>query len=110
MCMAEVRTASGVVAVCEDVAHVQLTMGGVIRTWNRGSERSTGWRASEVTGRSATEVLAGPNESAWMEAILVEARECGHWHGRLDMRHRQGQRLTTRAELTLMRNGSDESS
>ncbi|HUR93362.1 MAG TPA: PAS domain S-box protein [Gemmatimonadales bacterium] len=47
---------------------------GTIQTWNRGAERLFGWRADEVVGRLARDLLVPPDRMAEHEGILDELR------------------------------------
>lgn len=72
-------------------ARVLLDGSGRITHWNDGAQRLLGHTAAEMLGRPARELLADPSATA----------PCGderrlRWKGTVDLRHRDGRRLTVR--------------
>lgn len=71
--------------------------------WNKSAERMYGWRASEVTGKLATEILFRevPPEFKEAQEILLE---CGQWRGELQQVTKDGAELIVESRWTLVRN------
>lgn len=87
-----------------DIAHeaiLVLDLQGRILYWNHGAERSYGWSAAEVIGRSFRESMylsrAAFDES---RAALLGS---GEWYGELSKRTKDGRLLTVEARWTLVR-------
>jgi PAS domain S-box-containing protein len=58
--------------------------------WNRGAERLYGWRAEEVLGRNAGEVIVAPELMARGLEIMGLLREGKSWTGEFPVRRRDG--------------------
>jgi two-component system, LuxR family, sensor kinase FixL len=69
---AELRRLAAIVESSND-AIIGTTLDGVITTWNRGAERTFGYRAAEVIGRSVS-ILAVPHREDEMPQILEQIR------------------------------------
>ena len=77
--------------------------------WSKGAERAFGWKASEVLGRKAQELLqADPIRDLEVRKSVIEQ---GEWTGELSKRTRDGRELTmeTRASLVCSDNGAPRS-
>jgi PAS domain S-box-containing protein len=58
--------------------------------WNRGAERLYGWRADEVMGRNAGEVIVAPKLLERGLEIMAELREGKSWTGEFPVVRRDG--------------------
>ena len=71
--------------------------------WNRGAERIYGWKAGEIIGKKASELLykqgAPKREDIWK--IVVEK---GEWHGELMQVTKDGREICIASHRTLLRN------
>ncbi|GCE07165.1 PAS domain-containing sensor histidine kinase [Dictyobacter aurantiacus] len=66
----------------------------IIRGWNPAAERLYGWKADEVIGKSALEILTGSFQTSSRETFLHEMTTRDHWEGEVLQQHRDGsQRL-----------------
>lgn len=61
-----------------------------IRTWNPAAEAIYGWKAEEVIGKSAVEVLQGEYPNTTRESIVSQLRTAGVWRGEGKQRHKDG--------------------
>ncbi|MBC9726877.1 SpoIIE family protein phosphatase [Streptomyces sp. TRM68367] len=77
-----------------NAATATISLGGIVTGWSEGAQLLLGYRAPEVVGRAAADLLFAqePPEAAGL--ALVASRE---WSGTALLRHRDGRRV----ELTL---------
>jgi PAS domain S-box-containing protein len=78
---------------------------GRIRVWNKGAERIYGWRATEITGRNAYEVLFPTNTDDLEECTQVVAKT-GKWAGELRQLTKDRRPLVVESRWRLQRNVS----
>jgi two-component system, cell cycle sensor histidine kinase and response regulator CckA len=78
---------------------------GRIRLWNKGAERIYGWRAAEITGRNAYEVLFPTNTDDLEECTQVVAKT-GKWAGELRQLTKDRRPLVVESRWRLHRNAS----
>jgi PAS domain S-box-containing protein len=83
-------------------AIIVTDLGDRITFWNEGAERISGWRFSEVVGRSPEEVLGIGFHAKIDEARNALARS-GEWRGELLLHDKQGRALVIEASMTLIR-------
>ncbi|MFJ1729828.1 SpoIIE family protein phosphatase [Streptomyces sp. NPDC088254] len=62
---------------------------GVVTGWSEGAQRLVGYRASEVTGRPATVLLADGLTGPALRSVVGTSR----WNGTVNLRHRDGHLL-----------------
>jgi len=75
-----------------------------IQSWNRAAENIYGWRAEEVIGRSAVDVLQTRHESEQeRERIVSEFLKHGHWSGEFLQHHKNGHELYILGSTTLFK-------
>jgi PAS domain S-box-containing protein len=76
----------------EAVEHalVALDLDGTIRYWNRAAETLYGWRADEVLGRNARELLVPEDQSLRGHDIATRLKSGQSWSGEFDVRRRDG--------------------
>src|SRR5919202_6321690 len=76
-----------------------------ILTWNRAAETIYGWRAPEVIGQRATEiipVIRYAEEGVTRDAIMEVRRRDGYWKGGVVQPHRDGHGLIIDRSTRLM--------
>jgi two-component system, cell cycle sensor histidine kinase and response regulator CckA len=76
-----------------------------IRFWNKGAERLYGWKAEEVLGRNALEILISRHNDE-VEAAQHAVLERGEWNGELRHQTRDGQEIVVETRWSLMRDDS----
>ncbi|MGW7005830.1 SpoIIE family protein phosphatase [Streptomyces sp. NPDC054933] len=70
---------------------------GLIEGWSRGAEALLGYRARDVIGQPATDLLATHSEEA--ASAMTQRRRVGSgWHASLAVHHRDGRRLELSAQ------------
>ncbi|WP_051827645.1 ATP-binding SpoIIE family protein phosphatase [Streptomyces bicolor] len=74
-----------------DAATATISLEGVVTGWSEGARHMLGYRASEVVGRSAADLLIGREATGFSPVGSQE------WSGTAVLRHRDGRRV----ELTL---------
>lgn len=71
--------------------------------WNRGAERIYGWKAGEIIGKKASELLykqgAPQREDVWKTVV-----EKGEWQGELMQVTKDGKEICVSSHRTLLRN------
>ncbi|WP_155054161.1 SpoIIE family protein phosphatase [Streptomyces blattellae] len=67
-----------------DTARAVLDREGTVTEWSEGARRLLGWKAEEVVGRPAAELIQGQ----------PPAVHPPHWNGRVTLRHRAGHTVT----------------
>ena len=77
-----------------------LAPDGTIQTWNRGAERLFGWRADEVVGRSARELVVPDDRLEEYDHTLDEARAGREVHVETTRMDRNGRPLAVSLSLT----------
>ncbi|HET9906552.1 MAG TPA: PAS domain S-box protein [Anaerolineales bacterium] len=65
----------------------------LIRFWNQGAERIFGWKAEEVLGRSAREVLRSEMINTDRETVLKKLAEQGRWRGEAALYRKDGTKV-----------------
>jgi two-component system cell cycle sensor histidine kinase/response regulator CckA len=76
-------------------------MNSRLRYWNKGSERLSGWPASEALGRPIAEVLQPSH--AIFERAKQQFLEGGQWSGELKLTTREGRTVTVMSRWTMVR-------
>jgi PAS domain S-box-containing protein len=74
-----------------------------IRFWSKGAERLYGWKAEEVLGQNASELLM-PEDVGEAEAGQRELLEQGEWTGELLQQTRDGRKIIVEVRWTLTTN------
>jgi PAS domain S-box-containing protein len=74
-----------------------------ILTWNKAAERIYGWRAEEVMGREAAEILKTQIPDDERLRIRREFIEKGYWTGEYIQRDRQGNAIYVLASSVLLK-------
>ncbi|GJR45981.1 PAC motif-containing protein [Tanacetum coccineum] len=59
--------------------------------WNRGAEKVYGYLASEVIGKSPTELLAEPRDAEASEVILERTVNGDSWYGEFPIKNKNGE-------------------
>ena len=77
----------------------------VIRGWNPGAERIYGWRADEVIGRRASDILrtafdSGENDQQELSAAFTQR---GRWRDEFVQRRKDGTTVRVASTITLVR-------
>lgn len=80
---------------------------GRIAYWNKGAERVYGWKASEVLGQVAFDLLYKPGSSD-REEIGKAMIQNGDWQGELNQVTREGKEICVASRRTLLRNARGE--
>jgi PAS domain S-box-containing protein len=91
-----------------DLTHDAVFVRGMNRKityWNRGAERTYGWRAEEVRGRTTHEML-GTLFPAPLQEIEEEVIKKGAWEGELVHHHRNGSEIVVSSRWALLRDPS----
>ncbi|HSH15143.1 MAG TPA: PAS domain S-box protein, partial [Verrucomicrobiae bacterium] len=92
-----------------DIAHEAILVKDLedrIIYWNKGAERTYGWKAAEALGRKSRELLQP--DPIKFEAALTELVETGEWRGELEKRNKANQLLTIEVGWTLVRDGQGQ--
>lgn len=79
-----------------DDAIIVTDIHGRIRYWNPSAERLYGWEASEVTGKSITEVTPTNVNKAKASRIMETLMRGEKWSGEFEAIHRSGRIFTAR--------------
>jgi PAS domain S-box-containing protein len=72
-----------------------------IQSWNAGAEVMYGWKAEEVIGRPAREVLETDFLETTREIVTKQVIEKGYWVGDVLQLHRDGTRIPAFSSLSL---------
>jgi PAS domain S-box-containing protein len=75
----------------------------IIRFWNHGAERMFGWKAEEVIGRSAREILRSEILDTDRETVLKILAETGRWKGESIQYRKDGSRVISEASSITLR-------
>jgi PAS domain S-box-containing protein len=73
-----------------DQAIIATAPRGEILYWNKGAERLYGWRADEVMGKNAGEVIVSPDQYAMGLQIMDRLRHGETWTGEFTVVRRDG--------------------
>ncbi|MDO0930999.1 SpoIIE family protein phosphatase [Streptomyces sp. DG2A-72] len=73
-----------------DVATVTVSLDGIVTGWSEGARRLLGYRAPEVVGRAAADLLLGREAP---EAAGLSFTGSQEWSGAAALRHRDGRRV-----------------
>ncbi|MEW6303052.1 MAG: PAS domain S-box protein [Verrucomicrobiota bacterium] len=73
-----------------------------ITYWNRGAQRLYGWKAGEVLGKRASEILY-KDKSEQAERARAAVMEKGEWIGELNQVTREGKEIVVLSRRSLMR-------
>jgi PAS domain S-box-containing protein len=90
-----------------DVTHEAIQVKGLdgsILLWNKGAERTYGWKSDEVVGRKAAGWLY--KDPAEFQIAQAEVLEKGEWEGEIIKRTRDGRDLTVASRWTLVRDAA----
>ena len=79
----------GLLDASSDAAAV-VSAAGVVVGWTRGAETLLGYRASEVVGGSAAQLVAMPGDPARVAGVAERCRAGMGWNGLIPLRHRDG--------------------
>jgi PAS domain S-box-containing protein len=82
-----------------------------IRYWNEGAERLYGWKAEEVIGKDAHELLYRREILDQLEESWKSLAECGSWQSELYQFTKEGKEIIVASRWTLVRdeNGQPKS-
>lgn len=72
-----------------------------IQSWNTGAEAMYGWKAEEVIGQPAKEIIQTDFLETTREAATKEVIEKGYWKGEVVQQHRDGTRIPALSSLSL---------
>jgi PAS domain S-box-containing protein len=82
-------------------------MNSVITYWNRAAEELYGWRAEEVIGRRAYELLKTVFPAP-LDELQEQLLRTGHWEGELTRTKADGSSVTVACRWALRRDGQDQ--
>lgn len=71
---------------------------GIITYWNKGAEKTYGWKSEEVLGRSIVDVTPAETSAQMAEEIMAVLKTGQTWTGVFPVRHKDGHQFT--AEVT----------
>ena len=71
---------------------------GRITYWNKGAERLYGWTKEQVSGKAASDILAGLD----LDAVRVRLTADGFWKGELPQKNNGGAMLTVEARINVV--------
>lgn len=77
---------------------------GRIIYWNKGAEQLFGWKAEEILGKRAPDILY--NDPALSDELAQKVRETGNWSGELQLRTKSDAEVIVHSRWTLVR-GTD---
>ncbi|MBA3654487.1 MAG: EAL domain-containing protein [Actinobacteria bacterium] len=97
---------TGVTAEVTD-AVIITTPDHCIMSFNEAAQELYGFRADEVIGRPATEVLRWVEAETSFEQTRVQLRELGHWHGVAEQYHRDGSVILVRSSTQVLRDDNN---
>ncbi|MFF4696560.1 SpoIIE family protein phosphatase [Streptomyces chattanoogensis] len=89
-------------------ATADLDAQGRVVSWTLAAERLLGYRAAEILGHPATELLAVPGDTARAAAVARWCRSGDGWGGSVAARHRDGRELQLAVQVTPVVNGVAE--
>ncbi len=72
-----------------------------IQSWNTAAETMYGWKAEEVFGRPAQEILDTDFLENRREVVTKQIMEQGHWQGEVRQLRRDGTRIPTLSSVSL---------
>ena len=78
----------------------------LIRFWNQGAERIFGWKAEEVLGRSAREILRSEFLNTDRETVLKILAEQGRWRGESILYRQDGSKVIMEVSSITLRDVS----
>jgi two-component system cell cycle sensor histidine kinase/response regulator CckA len=81
-----------------------------IRSWNRAAEEIYGWRAAEVIGLPAEEVLQPDLSERRQQEIQKQLLEEKVWKGELTQKHQDGRTIHMMTSVTLLQDREGEPS
>ncbi|NJM20727.1 MAG: PAS domain S-box protein [Richelia sp. SL_2_1] len=70
--------------------------------WNKGAENIYGWKASEVHGQKASQLLH-KEYSSWQDDALLSVINTGKWQGELHQITKEGKDIIIESRWTLLR-------
>jgi PAS domain S-box-containing protein len=76
--------------------------------WNEGAERLYGWKATEVTGQKASELLFKESERQQIDEPMRILKLKGDWNGELRHRTKDGRDIIVQSRWTLVRDDTGE--
>ena len=79
-----------------------------IQGWNTGAEMMYGWKAEEVIGQPAREILDTDFLEYGREEITKQILEQGHWQGEVRQLRRNGSRIPALSSVSLYRDSEGQ--
>ena len=74
-----------------------------ILSWNKGAEKLYGWKAEEVLGKSAREIVPSDMNEEKRKDMLTELANKGSWQGEVIQQDRYGNPIHIQASVSLVR-------
>ncbi len=75
---------------------------GTLLYWNKGAEKLYGWKAEEVIGKNANELVYDQASPQWLEPQR-NVLQFGEWSGELHQKNKAGQSIIVQSRWTLVR-------
>lgn len=99
--IARLKEQSELLELAHDAIFVRDLEGKVVY-WNRGAEKTYGWRKDEVMGKISNELLQTSFPKP-LEDILDELVETGHWEGELSHITKEGRQIVAASRWAVRR-------
>jgi len=90
-----------------NVAAAVIDAKGTVIGWTGAAERLLGYGAAEVLDRSATALLASPEDASQAAGVAEECETRESWGGLVGARHRDGHRVEVGLRVTAMSDTDD---
>jgi PAS domain S-box-containing protein len=98
----QIRSQAQMLDLAQDAIAIR-SLDGVVRYWNKGYERLTGWTVAEAVGQPVVQLLQlDPEHFKQATRTLMER---GEWSGEGVIRSKDGRRLTLLSRWALVRDG-----
>lgn len=87
-------------------AAIATDLDGKITYWNKFAEKLYGWRAEEVLGKQANDIVVSPAGRARTSEIRNQIDQTGYWEGELEFQRKDGTIIPIHATSALLKDGT----
>lgn len=85
-------------------AIIATDMNQTIQSWNSGAETMYGWKAEEVIGRQAKDILQTDFLEATRDTVTKQILETGHWSGEVVHVRQNGTKVPALSSVSIYKN------